>query len=128
MSSAFHAQTDDQSEVVNRVIVMYLRCLVGDRPKSWLQWLPWAEFCYNTSYQTAVKCSPFHIVYGRDPPTLCSYQQGTDRVATVHKQLIARDEFMEDIKNRLLQAQVTMQSTHDKHRRSVHYEVGDWVG
>lgn len=45
MSSAFHPQSDGQSEVVNRVITMYLRCLAGDRLKSWLQWLPWAEYC-----------------------------------------------------------------------------------
>jgi hypothetical protein len=32
------------------VISMYLRCLAGDRPRQWLQWLPWAEFCYNTSF------------------------------------------------------------------------------
>jgi transposase InsO family protein len=37
MSSAFHPQTNGQSEVVNKVITMYLRCLVGDRPWSWLQ-------------------------------------------------------------------------------------------
>lgn len=47
MSSAFHPQSDGQSEVVNRIITMYLRCLAGDRPKTWLKWLPWAEFCYN---------------------------------------------------------------------------------
>jgi hypothetical protein len=55
MSSAFHPQSDDQSEVVNRVITMYLRCLPGDRPKSWLRWLPWAEYCYNTSFQSTLK-------------------------------------------------------------------------
>lgn len=49
-SLAFHPQTDGQSEVTNRIIVMYLRCLTGDRPCSWLQWLPRAEFCFNTSF------------------------------------------------------------------------------
>jgi hypothetical protein len=43
MSSAFYLQSDGQSEVVNRVITMYLRYPAGDRPKSWLRWLPWAE-------------------------------------------------------------------------------------
>jgi hypothetical protein len=37
MSSALHPQTDGQSEVVNRIIVMYLYCLAGDRQKSWLR-------------------------------------------------------------------------------------------
>jgi transposase InsO family protein len=36
MSSAFHPQSDGQSEAINRVISMYLRCLTGDRPRQWL--------------------------------------------------------------------------------------------
>lgn len=45
MSTAFHPQTDGQSEAVNKTIGMYLRCMAGDRPCSWLEWLPWAEYC-----------------------------------------------------------------------------------
>jgi hypothetical protein len=37
MSSAFHPQTDGQSEAVNKAIAMYLRCLVGDRPRQWIK-------------------------------------------------------------------------------------------
>jgi hypothetical protein len=50
LSLALHSQTDGQSEVVIHVIVMYLCCLAGDHPKTWSQWLPWAEFYYNSSY------------------------------------------------------------------------------
>ena len=48
MTSAFHPQSDGQSEVANRVIIMYLCCLTGDRRRQWLRWLPWAEYVYNT--------------------------------------------------------------------------------
>jgi hypothetical protein len=127
MSSDFHPQSDGQSEVTNRVILMYLRCLAGDRPKTWLNWLPWAEFCYNTSYQTVVKCTPFRVVYGREPPTLLAYHPGTAKVAAVDRQLLERDEFLEEIRARLVQAQVTMKNVQDKSRHNVEFEVGSWV-
>jgi hypothetical protein len=63
MSSAFRPQTDGQSEVTNNIITIYLRCLTGDRPKSWLRWPLWVEYCYNTSYQTALRSTPFQVVY-----------------------------------------------------------------
>jgi hypothetical protein len=59
LSLAFHPQSDGQSEVVNKVITMYLRCLTGDCPRQWLHWLSWAEFCYNTSFQSSLRTSPF---------------------------------------------------------------------
>jgi len=40
MTTAFHPQSDGQTEAANRVIVMYLRCFTGDRPRQWLRWLP----------------------------------------------------------------------------------------
>jgi hypothetical protein len=58
-SSAFHLQSDGQLEATNRIITMYLRCLASDRPRQWLQWLSWAEYCYNTAYQSSLHTSPF---------------------------------------------------------------------
>jgi hypothetical protein len=58
MSTAFHPQTDDQSELTNKILGVYLRCLIGDQPHSWLRWLPWAEYCYNTSFQMALQATP----------------------------------------------------------------------
>jgi hypothetical protein len=67
MSSAFHPQTDGQTEAANRVIVMYLRCFTDDHPRQWLRWLPWAEYMYNTAYQSSLRDTPFRVVYGWDP-------------------------------------------------------------
>jgi hypothetical protein len=65
LSTTFHPQTDDQSEVVNKVISMYLRCVTGDRPRAWVDWLSWVEYCYNTSYHSALHNTLFEVVYGR---------------------------------------------------------------
>jgi hypothetical protein len=46
MSTAFHPQTDGQSEAVNKTIAMYLRCITGDRPRAWVDWLAWA-YCFS---------------------------------------------------------------------------------
>jgi hypothetical protein len=76
MSMTFHHQTDGQTEVVNRVIATYLRCVTSDRPRAWLDWLPWAEHCYNTSYHSALRATPFVVVYKRSPRPCCHTNQG----------------------------------------------------
>jgi hypothetical protein len=102
LSSAFHPQTNGQSEVTNRIIAMYLHCLAGDRPRSWLQCLSWVEFCYNSSYQSALRTTPFNVVYGRDPPPLIKYEAGSSCVVAVDAQLRDRDEFLQEIRERLM--------------------------
>jgi hypothetical protein len=126
MTSAFHPQSDGQSESANRVIVMYLRCLTGDRPRQWLQWLPWAEYVFNTAYQSSLRDTPFRVVYGRDPPSIRSYEPGETRVAAVARTMEDR-EFLADVRHRLEQAQVVQKKHYDRVHRDITYQVGDWV-
>ncbi|KAL0536627.1 hypothetical protein IC582_025585 [Cucumis melo] len=77
-STAYHLQSDGQTEVVNRGLETYLWCFCNERPREWILWLSWAEYWYNTTYQKALDMSPFQVVYGRKPPTLLSYgERGT---------------------------------------------------
>jgi hypothetical protein len=127
MTTAFHPQSDGQSEAANRVIVMYLRCLTGDRPRQWLQWLPWAKYVFNTAYQTSLRDTPFHVVYGRDPLSIRSYEPQETRVTAVAKTMEERDEFLADICHRLEQAQVVPKRHYNRAHRNVMYQVGYWV-
>ncbi|KAA0037156.1 hypothetical protein IC582_013488 [Cucumis melo] len=72
-STAYHPQTDGQTEVVNHSMEAYLRCFCGERPREWVKWIHWVKYWYNTTYQRSLGVSPFQAVYGRTPPPLiCS--------------------------------------------------------
>jgi hypothetical protein len=127
MTIAFHSQMDGQSEAVNKMITMYLCCLTGDRPRDWLDWLSWAEFCYNSAYHTTLQTSPFQVVYGWPPPDLLTYAPGQARTDVVDALLVSRDEFLEEVHGRLLQAQQYTQRFYDAHHRALEFTVRDWV-
>jgi len=125
LSTAFHPQTDGQSEAVNKTIAMYLRCITGDRPRDWLDWLPWAEYCYNTSFHSALRTTPFKVVYGRDPPELLPYAPASAHTDTVDALLSSRDKFLQEVRARLLQAQEYAWRHYDAHHRQLEFAVGD---
>jgi hypothetical protein len=64
MSSSYHPQSDGQTECVNQCMETYLWCFVHACPTKWLQYLPLAEFWYNTSLHFAIGRSPFEALYG----------------------------------------------------------------
>ena len=75
-SSAYHPQSDGQTEVVNRCLEMYLRCMCGNEPRDWCKWLPLAEWWYNTYYHTTIQMTPHEVVYNQQPPHHLPYLLG----------------------------------------------------
>ncbi|GJX91640.1 putative reverse transcriptase domain-containing protein [Tanacetum coccineum] len=65
MSTAYHPQTDGQSERTIQTLEDMLRACVMDFGKGWDRHLPLIEFSYNNSYHTSIKAAPFEALYGR---------------------------------------------------------------
>jgi len=70
MSTAFHPQTDRQTERLNQTIEAYLRSFVNHEQDDWVRLLPMAEFAYNNSVTMGNGISPFYANYSFHPRTL----------------------------------------------------------
>jgi hypothetical protein len=127
LSTSYHPQSDGQTEIVNKAVENYLRCFTQDSPKNWSSWLPWAEFCYNTSWHFSTKLTPFEVVYGVPPPRLLSYIPGTTRVQAVDEVLRNREQILSILHHNLQQAQQRMKKYADIKRTERNFEVGQKV-
>jgi len=67
LSTAFHPQTDEQTERMNQELEQYLRMFIDHRQEQWPEWLETAEFAYNNKVHTGTKVSPFQENHGQNP-------------------------------------------------------------
>lgn len=91
-STAYHPQTDGQTEVVNRCLEQYLRVFTVDQPSAWSEFLSMAEFWYNTSFHSAAAMTPYEALYGFNPSTFPTYKGGTSSVESVEALLLRCEE------------------------------------
>ena len=127
MSTSYHPQTDGQTEVDNRCLEVYLRCLVGTKPKQWPKLLAWAEFRFNTNFNISAKMSPFKALYGQEPPLLIKGAEVPSKMEEVNRLSQDRDELLKELRENLLKAQDQMKKYADSHRRELTLQEGDWV-
>jgi len=67
LSTAYHPQTDGQTERINQELEQYLRVFIDHRQEQWPDWLKTVEFAYNNKIHVAIKNSPFKVNYRQDP-------------------------------------------------------------
>nr|KYP63409.1 Retrotransposable element Tf2 [Cajanus cajan] len=127
MSSSYHPQTDGQTEVMNRTIEQYLRAFAHDKPTHWFKYLPWAEYHYNTSVHSGSGLSPFEVMYGKPPPSIPAYVEGTSSNIGCDSTLATREEILSLLKTNLAKAQARMKKIADSKRRDQTFAVGSWV-
>src|SRR6266850_1393921 len=70
MSTAYHPQTDGETERVNQELETYLRIYCTTEPRNWSAYLPITEFAHNNRAHEMLKMSPFQIILGSDPKGL----------------------------------------------------------
>ena len=129
-SSAYHPQTDGQTEVVNHSLGNLLRSLVGDNLRSWDCILPHAEFAYNSTVSRTTGRTPFKIVYGQIPRRPLDLTP-VDPHTKTFEEGISFAQYMSDmhhdIHSRIVSQNEKYKAVADVGRRLVSFSVGDLV-
>ncbi|KAL4569364.1 hypothetical protein LXL04_025000 [Taraxacum kok-saghyz] len=126
-SSAYHPQTDGQTEVVNRCLEAYLRAFAYEQPRSWRKYLYLAEFWYNTSFHSSINMTPFKAMYGQDVSAIHEYTAGTNNTASIDASLAEHQCINDLLKFSLSQAREKMIKTANKKRYAKEFQVGEFM-
>nr|CAE04776.3 OSJNBb0115I21.3 [Oryza sativa Japonica Group] len=126
-STAYHPQTDGQTERVNQILEDMLRACALDFGGSWDKNLPYAEFSYNNSYQASLQMAPYEALYGRKCRTPLLWDQTGERQVFGTDILREAEEKVKVIQERLRVAQSRHKSYADNRRRDLSFEEGDYV-
>ncbi|GAU18789.1 hypothetical protein TSUD_80780 [Trifolium subterraneum] len=126
-SSAYHPETDGQTEVVNRTLETYLRCFASENPRKWFKFLHLAEYWHNSSFHSAIKMSPFEALYGRSPPTIQNFVNGSSNSSDIEQKLGERQQILTILKENLKRSRQKMAAQANKKRRDCTFTAGDLV-
>ncbi|GJR03369.1 putative reverse transcriptase domain-containing protein [Tanacetum coccineum] len=127
MSTAYHPQTDGQSERTIQTLEDMLRACVIDFGKGWVNHLPLVEFSYNNSYHASIKAAPFEALYGRKCRSpVCWTEVGEAQILGL--------ELIQETTKKIVQIKQRMQAARDRQksytdlkRKSMDFQVGDNV-
>ena len=126
-SSAYHPQTDGQTERINQILEDMLRACVLSYSKKWDECLPLAEFSYNNSYLESIKMTPFEALYGRRCRTPLNWSEAGERNFFGPDIVQEAEEQVQLIQKNLKAAQTRQKSYADKKRQAISFQVGDHV-
>ncbi|GJY02880.1 putative reverse transcriptase domain-containing protein [Tanacetum coccineum] len=127
MSTAYHPQTDGQSERTIQTLEDMLRACAIDFGKGWVNHLPLVEFSYNNSYHASIKAAPFEALYGRKCRSPVCWTK-------VGEAQILGPELIQETTEKIIQIKQRMQAARDRQksyanlkRKPMEFQVGDKV-
>jgi len=127
MSSAYHPQTDGQSERTIQSLEDLLRTCVLDHLGTWSEVLPLVEFTYNNTYHSSIGMAPYEALYGRRCRTPLCWQQDGEAVVLGPEFLQQTTKKVRVIQERMRATQSRQKSYVDKRRRPLEFDAGDHI-
>ena len=126
LSTAYHPQTDGQTERINRDLQQYLCIFTLENQDEWVSWLPPAQFSYNTKKQLSTEKSLFEVTQSYQPKM--GFEQRATKAPAAEELTKQIDETLEQTKENMEKAKTCMKRQADKHRsKAPDYKIGDKV-
>ena len=127
MSTAYHPQTDGQSERTNQEVEQVLRTVISYHQNDWVDWLPVVEFALNNRFKRSLGTTPFYVNYGFHPQ-IGSLPRIDTPVVSVENFVSHIQQVQKDTKKSLEQAAADMKQFYDRHRsKAPDFQVGQKV-
>lgn len=134
LSTAYHPETDGQSERANQDIKRGLRTYCNYMQDDWARWIPMVEFSDNNNTSTSLGLSPFYFNRGFHPrmsfgPDCTTYESTRERLQATKAEDISKRmaELLEYGQASLAKSQLAMEAQANMHRKQVEYDKGDKV-
>jgi hypothetical protein len=128
MSTAFHPQTDGQTEIMNRTLEQMLRAYTNAKQDNWDELLAYCEFAYNNSKNGTTGSTPFYLNYGQEvnlPATITVTDEQAN--AAVEDLLTQLRDALVSAESNMKEAQAHQKKYADKDRRELSFKVNDRV-
>jgi hypothetical protein len=130
LSTAFHPQTDGQTERQNQTLEHYLRCYCSEEQNDWASLLPMAEFASNNSTSATLGVSPYYALMGYNPSLTVDLPRGEssrEGVPAAEERAQHLRSVRETLEERWRKAQETQARSYNKNHTPKSYKVGDKV-
>ncbi|KAJ9566156.1 hypothetical protein OSB04_002122 [Centaurea solstitialis] len=127
LSTAYHPQTDEQTERTIQTLEDMLRACVLEFGGSWDDHLPLVEFSYNNSYHTSIQCAPYEALYGRKCRSPLNWLE-------VGESRLIRPDIVQETTDKIKMVQEKLKAARDRQksyadnrRKPLEFQVGDRV-